>query len=53
LGDEPAQLRRPADATEAWFQKFQEEKERATEALKREKDEVLAQIRAAQENLEA
>jgi hypothetical protein len=34
LGDEPAQLRRLIDAIEARHQKFQEEKEKATKALK-------------------
>jgi hypothetical protein len=44
LGDEPAQLRRIVDATEAQFQRAQEEKEKATKALKKEKDEVLVQL---------
>jgi hypothetical protein len=44
LGDEPAQLRRLADATESRLQRAQEEKEKATEALKNEKYEVLAQL---------
>jgi hypothetical protein len=43
LGDEPTQLRRLADATEARLQKVQEEKEQATEALKKEKEEILEQ----------
>jgi hypothetical protein len=34
LGDEPTQLRRLADVAEARLQKVQEEKEKATEALK-------------------
>jgi hypothetical protein len=41
LGDEPTQLRRLADAIEAQLQKAQEEKEKAIEALKQEKEEVL------------
>jgi hypothetical protein len=44
LGDKPAQLTRLADATEARFQRVQEEKEKAIEALKKEKDKVLAQL---------
>jgi hypothetical protein len=51
FGDEPAQLRRLADSTEARFQRAQEEKEKATEALKKEKYEVLVQLRAAQDNV--
>jgi hypothetical protein len=41
LGDEPTQLRRLVDATEARLHRAQEEKEQATEALKQEKEEVL------------
>jgi hypothetical protein len=37
VGDEPAQLRRLADSTEAHLRRVQEEKEQATEALKQEK----------------
>jgi hypothetical protein len=48
LGDEPAQLRRLVDATEARLQKIQEEKEKAIKALKQEKYEVLEQLRVAQ-----
>jgi chromosome segregation ATPase len=40
-------LRRLADATEARLQKVQEEKEKATEALKQEKYEALEQLRVA------
>jgi hypothetical protein len=47
LGDEPAQLRILADATEARLQKVQEEKEKATESLKKEKEEVLEKLRVA------
>jgi hypothetical protein len=47
LGDEPAQLRRLADAIEARLQKVQEEKEKAIEALKQEKEEVLEKLRVA------
>jgi hypothetical protein len=46
-------LKRIADATEARFQKAQEERVKATKALKREKDEVLAQLRATQQNVAA
>jgi hypothetical protein len=53
LGDEPAQLRRLADATEARLQKVQEEKEKATEALKQEKDEALEQLRVARYSVAA
>jgi hypothetical protein len=45
LVDEPTQLRRITDETEARFHRAHEEKEKATEALKREKYEVLAQLR--------
>jgi formate-dependent nitrite reductase cytochrome c552 subunit len=48
LGDEPDQLRILVDATYARIQKFQEKKEKATEALKKEKEEVLEQLRVAQ-----
>jgi hypothetical protein len=44
LGDEPTQLRRLEDATEARFQRAWEEKEKATKALKKEKYEVLIQL---------
>jgi hypothetical protein len=42
LGYEPAQLRRFVDATESQFQRAREEKEKATESLQKEKDQVLA-----------
>jgi predicted nucleic acid-binding Zn-ribbon protein len=45
LGDEPTQLRRLADVTEARLQRVQEEKEKAIEALKQEKEEVLEKLR--------
>jgi hypothetical protein len=45
LGDEPTQLRRLVDVTEDQIQKIHEEKEKATEALKKEKDESLEQLR--------
>jgi hypothetical protein len=51
LGDEPTQLRRLEDATKARFQRSQEEKEKDIEALKKEKDEVLVQLRAAQDSV--
>jgi hypothetical protein len=44
LGDEPAQFRRIVDAQESWFQRAQEVKEKATKALKKEKDEVLVKL---------
>jgi hypothetical protein len=44
LGDEPAQVRRLADATEARLCRVQEEKEQATEALKQAKEEALENI---------
>jgi hypothetical protein len=47
FGDEPTQLRRLADATEARLQKFQEEKEQATKSLKKEKEEILEKLRVA------
>jgi hypothetical protein len=45
VGDEPAQLRRLADSTEAHLRRVQEEKEQATEALKQAKEEALEQRR--------
>jgi hypothetical protein len=48
LGDEPTQLRRLVDATEAQLHRVQEEKEQATKALKQEKEEVLEKLRVAQ-----
>jgi hypothetical protein len=48
LGDEPIQLRRLADATEAHLQRVQEENEKATEALKKEKEKELEKRRVAQ-----
>jgi hypothetical protein len=49
LGDEPAQLRRIADATEAHLRRVQEEKEQATEALKQAKEEAIEKRRVAQQ----
>jgi hypothetical protein len=49
LGDEPTQLRRLADATEAHLHRAQEEKEQATEALKQEKEEVLEKLWVVQQ----
>jgi chromosome segregation ATPase len=49
VGDEPAQLRRLADSTEAHLRRVQEEKEQATEALKQAKEEALEQRRVAQQ----
>jgi hypothetical protein len=47
LGDEPAQLRILVDATEAQLQKVQEEEEKATKSLNKEKEEVLEKLRVA------
>jgi chromosome segregation ATPase len=49
LGDEPAQLHRIADATEAHLRHVQEEKEQATEALKQVQEEVIEKRRVAQQ----
>jgi VIT1/CCC1 family predicted Fe2+/Mn2+ transporter len=49
LGDEPTQLRRIADATEAHLRRVQEEKEQATVALKQAQEEVIEQCRVAQQ----
>jgi hypothetical protein len=49
LGDEPAQLRRIVDATEAHLRRVQEEKEQATVALKQAQEEVIEQRRVAQQ----
>jgi hypothetical protein len=43
LGDEPAQLRRIVDATEAHLHRVQEEKEQAIVALKQAQEEVIEQ----------
>ena len=48
LGDEPTQLRRLVDATEARLHRVKEEKEKAIEALKKEKEEVLEKLWVAQ-----
>jgi hypothetical protein len=47
FGDEPTQLRRLADATEARLHQVKEEKEQAIEALKKEKEEVLEKLQVA------
>jgi hypothetical protein len=49
LGDEPAQLRRIADATEAHLHRVQEEKEQATVALKQAQEEIIEKRRVAQQ----
>jgi hypothetical protein len=49
VGDEPAQLRRLADSTEAHLHRVQEEKEQATEALKQAKEEAIEKRRVAQQ----
>jgi hypothetical protein len=43
LGDEPAQLRRLADATEAHLHRAQEEAEQATQALKKVQEVLVEQ----------
>jgi hypothetical protein len=47
LGDEPTQLNILADAIEVQLCQVQEEKEQATEALKKENKEALDQLRVA------
>jgi hypothetical protein len=49
LGDEPAQLHRIVDATEAHLRRAQEEKEQATVALKQAQQEMVEQRRVAQQ----
>jgi hypothetical protein len=49
LGDEPAQLYRLADATEAHLRHAQEETEQATKTLKKVQKVVIEQCRAAQQ----
>jgi hypothetical protein len=49
VGDEPAQLRRLADSTEALLHWVQEEKEQGIEASKKEKEEALEQRHIAQQ----
>jgi chromosome segregation ATPase len=49
VGDEPTQLRRLADATEAHLHQVQEEKEQATKALKQAKEEALEKCRVVQQ----
>jgi hypothetical protein len=49
IRDEPVQLRILADATEDRLRRVQEEKEKATEALKKEKKESLEQSRVAKQ----
>jgi ornithine cyclodeaminase/alanine dehydrogenase-like protein (mu-crystallin family) len=49
LGDEPTQLHRLADATEAHLRHAQEETEQATEALKKVQKVVIEQRRVAQQ----
>jgi hypothetical protein len=46
LGDEPTQLRRLADVTEARLHHAQEETEQATEALKKVQEVVIEQRRS-------
>jgi hypothetical protein len=49
LGDEPAQLRRIVDATEARLHQVQEEKEQAMVALKQAQHEVVEHRQVAQQ----
>jgi hypothetical protein len=49
LVDDLAQLRRTADATEARLHHVQEEKEQATEALKKSKEESIEKRQVAQQ----
>jgi hypothetical protein len=49
LGDEPTQLHRIADVTEAHLHRAQEEKEHATVALKQAQEEVVEKIDVAQQ----
>jgi len=49
LGDEPTQLRRLIDATEARLHRVQEEKKQATKALKKEKEEALEKLQVVQQ----
>jgi ribosome assembly protein YihI (activator of Der GTPase) len=49
MGDEPAQLRKIVDATEAHLRHVQEEKEWATEALKQVQEEVIEKLWVAQQ----
>jgi hypothetical protein len=53
LGDEPTQLRRLADVTEARLHKVEEEKDKDTEALKQDKDEALEQLQLTWYNVYA
>jgi len=48
LGDEPTQLRRLAYATEARLRQVQDEKEKVTGALKKEKEEALEKLQVVQ-----
>jgi hypothetical protein len=49
LGDEPTQLRRLADATEARLRHTQEEIEQATQALKQVQEVIVEQCRVAEQ----
>jgi hypothetical protein len=48
LGDEPAQLRRIANVTEAHLHHMKEEKEQATVALKQAQEEIIEKSQVAQ-----
>jgi hypothetical protein len=49
LGDEPAQLHRLADASEARLRRAQEEIEQATQALKQVQGVLVEQCRVAEQ----
>jgi hypothetical protein len=49
LGDEPAQLRRLADAVEARLRRAQEEVEQATQTLKQVQGDIVEQRRIAEQ----
>jgi hypothetical protein len=49
LGDEPAQLRRLADATEARLRHAREEIEKATQALKKVQEVVIEQCQVVEQ----
>jgi hypothetical protein len=53
LGDEPTQLNRIANATEARLHHAQEEIEHATVALKQAQEEVIEKHRVAQQEKDA
>jgi hypothetical protein len=52
LGDEPSQLCRLDDATEAHLHRAQEEKEQTTVAMKQAQEEIVEKRRVAQKEKE-